>query len=77
MNANVPPGRLREFCPLDAAGEKALEMAIRRLALSARAHDRILKVSRTIADVAASEQIQAKHIAAAVQYRAFDRDDWK
>ncbi len=57
----MPPGRLREFCPLDAAGEKALEMSIRRLALSARAHDRILKVARTIADIGGAEQIQAKH----------------
>ena len=77
VNANVPPGRLREFCPLDAAGEKALEMAIRRLALSARAHDRILKVARTIADIGGAEQIQAKHIAEAVQYRSLDREYWK
>ena len=72
----MPPGRLRELCPLDAAAERTLEMAIRRLVLSARDHDRILKVSRTIAGLGASEQIPAKHIAAAVQYRAFDRDDW-
>ena len=77
VNANIPPGRLREFCPLDAAGEKALEMAIRRLALSARAHDRILKVARTIADIGGAEQIQAKHIAEAVQYRSLDREYWK
>ena len=77
VNANIPPGRLREFCPLDDAGEKALEMAIRRLALSARAHDRILKVARTIADIGGAEQIQAKHIAEAVQYRSLDREYWK
>jgi len=77
LNANIPPGRLREFCPLDGAGEKALEMAIRLLALSARAHARILKVARTIADLGACDQIQTKHIAEAVQYRSLDRDDRK
>src|ERR1039458_8130948 len=51
VNANIPPGRLREFCPLDEAGERALEMAVRRLTFSARSHDRILKVARTIADI--------------------------
>jgi magnesium chelatase family protein len=77
VNANLPPGRVRELCPLDAAAERTLEMAIRRVALSAWAHDRILKVARTIADLGASEQIQAKHIAEAVQYRSLDRDYWK
>src|ERR1039458_7425149 len=70
VNANLPPGRLRELCPLDAAAERTLEMAIRRLALSARAHDRILKVARTIADIGGAEQIQAKHTAASLAFRA-------
>jgi magnesium chelatase family protein len=76
VNADIPAGRLREFCPLDPPGERTLEMAVKRLALSARAHDRILKVARTIADLSASEQIQAKHVAEAVQYRSLDRSYW-
>jgi magnesium chelatase family protein len=70
INATAPAGKLREICPLDAAAEKTLEMAVRRLALSACAHDRISKVSRTIADLGGSEQIQAKHIAEAMQHRS-------
>ena len=76
INAEIPPGRLRELCPLDAAGERTLEQAVRRMALSARAHDRILKVARTIADLAGVEEIQAKHVAEAVQYRSLDRNYW-
>jgi magnesium chelatase family protein len=75
-NAQIPSKRLREWCALDAAGERALEMAVRRLGLSARAHDRILKVSRTIADLARSASVEAKHVAEAVQYRSLDRSYW-
>lgn len=67
---------LRELCQPDDAGERTLEMAMRRLGLSARAHDRILKVARTIADLDASEQVSAKHLAEAVQYRSLDRNYW-
>jgi magnesium chelatase family protein len=75
-NAHMPSRVLRKSCELDEAGERTLEMAVRRLGLSARAHDRILKVSRTIADLDESERVSAKHLAEAVQYRSLDRNYW-
>jgi magnesium chelatase family protein len=76
-NAHIPARQLRKLCALDEAGERTLEMAVRRMSLSARAHDRILKVARTIADLESSERICAKHLAEAVQYRSLDRDYWR
>ncbi len=75
-NATLPPSVLRELCALDEAGERTLEMAVRRMGLSARAHDRILKVARTIADLGGEARILAKHVAEAVQYRSLDRNYW-
>jgi magnesium chelatase family protein len=75
-NAHIPSPVLRKLCTLDEAGERTLEMAVRRLGLSARAHDRILKVARTIADLGDSERLLAKHVAEAVQYRSLDRNYW-
>jgi magnesium chelatase family protein len=72
-NAQIPQRLLRKLCALDEAGERTLEMAVRRLGLSARAHDRILKVARTIADLGRAENVNAKHLAEAVQYRSLDR----
>ncbi|MFN3327009.1 MAG: YifB family Mg chelatase-like AAA ATPase [Bryobacteraceae bacterium] len=75
-NAQIPSNQLRRLCALDEAGERTLEMAVRRMGLSARAHDRILKVARTIADLAREEQVSGKHVAEAVQYRSLDRSYW-
>src|SRR6202043_597439 len=76
-NARIPSRLLRQLCALDDAGERTLEMAVRRMGLSARAHDRILKVARTIADLDSSGRIAAKHLAEAVQYRSLDRNYWQ
>jgi magnesium chelatase family protein len=75
-NAHIPHRELQRLCGLEDAGERTLEMAVRRMSLSARAHDRILKVARTIADLSASETVAAKHVAEAVQYRSLDRNYW-
>jgi magnesium chelatase family protein len=72
-NAEMSPAELTRFCRLDKEGQALLRAAYTRLGLSARAHARILKVARTIADLAASERIEAAHVAEALQYRALDR----
>jgi magnesium chelatase family protein len=69
----MPPRLIRKYCAINAEGEKLLETAIARLGLSARAHDRILKVSRTIAELDASDAITPKHLGVAIQYRTPDR----
>ena len=75
-NAQIPPSQLRSLCALDEAGERTLEMAIRRMNLSARAHDRMLRVARTVADLDHSDSVSAKHLAEAVQCRNLDRNYW-
>jgi magnesium chelatase family protein len=72
-NAAMSSKELRQFCKLESASQQLLETAIERLSLSARAYDRILKVSRTIADLGASEAIGSSHIAEAIQYRSLDK----
>jgi magnesium chelatase family protein len=75
-NSRMPSREIRKLCALDDAGERTLEMAVRRMGLSARAHDRILKVARTVADLGGSAIVSAKHVAEAVQYRSLDRNYW-
>ena len=69
-NADMQSKEIREFCKLDEAGEELLKMAITKLGLSARAYDRILKVGRTIADMAGSAGTRSEHVSEAIHYRS-------
>jgi magnesium chelatase family protein len=73
-NADMQSRDVREICRLDTPGEELLKTAITRLGLSARAYDRILKVSRTIADLSGDEDIRPEHLSEAIQYRSLDRN---
>jgi magnesium chelatase family protein len=72
-NAQLQPKEIERLCHLDAQGEALLKSAFARLSLSARAYHRILKVARTIADLAAAEGLAASHVAEAIGYRRLDR----
>lgn len=75
-NAQMTSKHLREYCVISEEGKKLLKLAMDKLTLSARAYDRILKVSRTIADLDGSEHIQNHHLAEAINYRNLDRENW-
>jgi magnesium chelatase family protein len=75
-NAQMSPKMVRDLCKIDAAGQTLLKKAMEKLGLSARAYDRILKVSRTIADLGGSEEILIEHLAEAIQFRSLDREGW-
>lgn len=75
-NADLPAGKLQTFCPLDPAAATLLRSAMDELALTARAYTRILRVARTIADMAGSETLSQAHLFEAIQYRALDRAQW-
>ncbi len=75
-NAQMSSKLLKQICVINPAGQNLLKTAMDRLNLSARAYDRILKVSRTIADLSGSEEIRPEHLAEAIQYRSLDRESW-
>lgn len=75
-NAMMASSQVKEICKINDAGRVLLKTAMEKLGLSARAYDRILKVSRTIADLAGTEEIKIEHLAEAIQYRSLDREGW-
>jgi magnesium chelatase family protein len=75
-NAMMTSKMVKETCVINAAGKTLLKTAMEKLGLSARAYDRILRVSRTIADLARTETIEIEHLAEAIQYRSLDRENW-
>lgn len=75
-NAQMSSQMVREVCQINAAGQSLLKKAMEKLGLSARAYDRILKVARTIADLAGSPDIQLEHLAEAIHFRSLDREGW-
>ncbi len=75
-NAQIGSNMVKDICQINAAGITLLKTAMQRLQLSARAYDRILKVARTIADLADSDDIKIEHLAEAIHFRSLDREGW-
>ena len=75
-NGKMAPQQIRKFCRLDSDAETLLKTAMEEMGLSARAHDKILRVSRTIADLDRSDNISALHLSEAINYRTLDRNYW-
>ena len=75
-NSTLPSNKVKEICQITTAGATLLKTAMQKLNLSARAYDRILKVSRTIADLASSDEIKTEHLAEAIHYRSLDKENW-
>ena len=75
-NAMMPSAMVKDICTISKVGQNLLKTAMEKLGLSARAYDRILKVARTVADLAASEHILENHLAEAIHYRSLDRQNW-
>ena len=75
-NAQMSAKMVRDLCVINTAGQALLKAAMEKLGLSARAYDRILKVSRTIADLAGSDEIKIEHLAEAIHFRSLDRENW-
>jgi len=73
-NADMGPARVRRFCNLDSTGRRLIKVATRQLGLSARGYHRVLKLARTIADLAGREKIETQHLAEALQYRSRRRE---
>ena len=77
LNGKMSPSQIRKHCILDAEAEKLLKAAMESMGLSARAHDKILRLSRTIADLDRSDRIQSVHLSEAINYRTLDKQYWK
>ena len=77
VNGKMSPKQIRSFCKLDTEAEELLRTAMEEMGLSARAHDKILRVGRTIADLARCDSITAGHLSEAINYRTLDRNYWQ
>ncbi len=75
-NAQLTTRQMQEYCTISDSGRSLLKNSMRKLRLSARAYDRILKVARTIADLDGSEDIRLTHLSEAIQFRSLDRENW-